>query len=320
MAARNEPRFVVRLFHPKGRYPRIRITQREGVFWADDEIVFCVTWSTRWNPVEEGAPYTEMDWLSPDELRFLGSIYLCELWDESHILFYPVPHYAPVINRITLDLTKAKILDGIRVLVQRELHSPLWPHTSALLQECATLRYAFADADQLDLSRQPLFWRNISTSDYVLLRGLSSLFKSDMLSRFSEFFEEATIQCFIALEASFQLILKRLKQEGVAQPNAKDAASWLHNHFDRHLGFQQPLERYFQEFYDQRVMTLHPSSRLGEFPYAPLMHDDYFHLRGSLRAILAYLVSGTHDKGFLAAVDKRGPSRAHLNDAKTDAV
>lgn len=317
MAARNEPRYVVRLFHPKGRYPRTRIAQREGLFLADDEIVFSVTLSARWNPLNEDAPYTEMDWLSPDELRFLGSIYLCELWHEAHILFYPMPHYSPVLNRTKIDLTANKTVDAIRELVQRGIHSPTWPHNAAALQECATLRYSFADPNQLDLSRQTLFWRNISLTDYVLLRGLSALFKSDMLSRYHEFFEEATISCFIALEASLQLILKRLKQEGVADPNAKDAASWLHKHFASHLGFKQPLERYFQEFYDQRVMTLHPSSRFGEFPYAPLMHDDYFHLRASLRSVFAYLVSDAHDKGFLAEAERLGAtiSAGTTNDA-----
>lgn len=304
MAARDEPHFVVRLLHPKGRYPRTRIAQPDALFSADEDIAFLVTWSTRWKPSDENAPYTEMDWLTPDEIRFLGSIYLCELWDEGHIWFYPVPHYAPVINRTRLDLTKPKIQDEIRWLIHREMYSPQLGAASHWLHECSTLRYSFSDLDKLDLSRQPQFWSGISTTDYVLLRGLSSLFKSDMLSRYSEFFEEATIQCFVALEASFQLIVKRLKKQGVSQPGAKHAAEWLHEHFDSQLGFQQPAERYFHEFYDQRVMTLHPSSRLGEFPYAPLMHDDYFHLRGSLRSIFAYLVLGAHDKGFLQAVAK----------------
>jgi hypothetical protein len=306
MAVRDEPRFVVRLLHPRGCYPRTRIAQRNALFWADNELAFFVTWSKRWRPTEENAPYTEMDWLTPEEIRFLGSIFLCELWDEGHISFYPVPHYAPIINRTALDLRKSKVQDEIRWLIQREMYSPQFSYASPKVYECSTLRYTLADPDRLDLSRQSEFWRNISTTDYVLLRGLSSLFKSDMLSRYSEFFEEATIQCFVALEASFQMIVRTLKKEGVSQPNAKHAAEWLHKHFDSHLGFQLPAERYFHEFYDQRVMTLHPSSRLGEFPYAPLMHDDYYHLRASLRSIFAYLVLGGHDKSFLEAAAKHG--------------
>jgi hypothetical protein len=134
-----------------------------------------------------------------------------------------------------------------------------------------------------------------------------------MLSRYSEFIEEATICCFISLEASFRIILRKLEVDGVKSPGAKDAARWLHEHFDSHLGFEAPLDRYFEEFYDQRVMTLHPSSRFGEFAYAPLAVDDYYHLRGSLRSIFGYLVSGKHDRGFISTVERRKDGR--WNDA-----
>ncbi|HJQ63898.1 MAG TPA: hypothetical protein VJ834_13665, partial [Burkholderiales bacterium] len=58
------------------------------------------------------------------------------------------------------------------------------------------------------------------------------------------------------------------------------------------------IERYFGEFYDQRIMTLHPASRFGDNPYAPLSHDDYFFLRNSLQQVFAYLVAGSHGPDF----------------------
>ena len=294
--------FVVRIYHPKGLYPRGRVAHRDALFYADDTIVFSVTRSVRWSSADKEAPCTEMDWLSLDELRLLGSIQLCERWGYGKVVFYPVPSYARVIDRRSLDLTSEAVAGEIRRLVTHDLHWPDRTFTSDLMRECLSLRYSFLDDGEIEMTRQEVFWNAISTSDYVLLRGLSSLFRSDMLSRHQEFFEEATMQCFVALDASFQLIVKKLKKAGLAQPTAKDAALWLHENFDSHLGFQAPLDRYFQEFYDQRVMTLHPASRLGETPYAPLMHDDYFHLRDSLRAIFAYLVSGKHDDGFAQAV------------------
>lgn len=304
MAARNERRFVVRVFHPRGQYPRGRVALPEGLFWAEDDIVFCVTLTQRWSCVDEDSPYTEMDWLTIDELRFIGSILFCEIDDNRTLAFYPVHHYSPVIKRKNLDLTKHSTAEEIRDLVIRDIACPQFGSQAAVLQECLRWRYALVPNDEVDLSRQQQFWQGIKTDDYLLLRGLSALMKSDMLSRYSEFFEEATISCFIALEASFRMIIKRLKAEGIPDPNAKDGAEWVHKHFDSLLGLSQPLERYFAEFYDQRVMTLHPSSRFGEFPYPPLMHDDYFHLRRSLRSIFAYLVSGDHDKGFRDAVER----------------
>jgi hypothetical protein len=274
MTARRERRFVVRVFHPRGQYPRGLVAQAEALYCADDEIVFCVTSTRLWSPIEDNAPYTEMDWITPDELRFIGSIYLCELWGGAKLMFYPVHDYSPVINRTQLDLTKHSTLDAVRNLVIQGIHFPgVAGQQAATLQECARQRYSLIPPEQVDLSRQVLLWRNIKTTDHLLLRGLNALMKSDMLSRHSEFFEEAIISCFIALEASFQMILKRLRIEGKRDPNARDAAEWLYEHFDKHLGIQKPLERYFAEFYDQRIMTLHPSSRFGEFPYAPLTHE-----------------------------------------------
>ena len=261
MASRREKRFIVRVFHPRGHYPRGIVAQANGLYCADDEIVFCVTSTRRWVPVDETCPYTEMDWMTPDELRFIGSIYLCELEGQQKLRLYPIHHYSPVINRRTLDLTKHSTLEAVRNLVILGIQFPKSPgYIAATLQECVSLRYSLIPSEQVDLSRQSLFWKNVKTNDHLLLRGLSALMKSDMLSCYPEFIEEATISCFIALEASFNMILKRLRIEGTHDPKAKDAAEWIHKHFDSHFGFPKPLERYFAEFYDQRVMTLHPSS------------------------------------------------------------
>jgi hypothetical protein len=65
------------------------------------------------------------------------------------------------------------------------------------------------------------------------------------------------------------------------------------------LGLAYPEDyRYFQEFYDNRTRTLHPGSRLGDFPYAPLAADDYNHLRSVLPGIFGYLVTGKHTPEF----------------------
>ena len=153
------------------------------------------------------------------------------------------------------------------------------------------------------MDRQSLYFAGISTRDYVMLRGISALIKSDMLSSYYEFFEEATVSAFIAMEASFRLITRKLEAEGVANPTAREAAKWLFDHFDKPMGIApNGVERYFEEFYEQRVMTLHPASRFGDTPYAPVSHADYYHLRRALREILGYLATGSHGPDFYAEV------------------
>lgn len=307
--ARQEKRYVVRVFHPRGQYPRGSLSLPEALYFADDEIAFCVTHTMRWVPGDVEAPYTEMDWVTPDELRLISSVLLCEMESEGRILFYPVHHYSPIVNRQKLDLTRPDTIQALKLLVLDGLRKPEFGYNSETLNQCLRWRYSLIDEAQADLTRQADYWRRINPADLLLLRGLSALIKADMLSRYSEFFEEATICCFISLEASFRLILKRLASGGVRDPGSKDAAHWLHEHFDSHTGHAAPLGRYFEEFYDQRVMTLHPSSRFGDFAYAPLAHDDYYHLRGSLRSIFGYLVSGKHDRGFLEEVERLRDSR-----------
>ena len=50
--------------------------------------------------------------------------------------------------------------------------------------------------------------------------------------------------------------------------------------------------RYFSEFYDDRIKTMHPSSRLGIFPVAPLAADDFYFLRQGLVEVYYWLITG----------------------------
>ena len=311
-ASFREQSYVVRVFHPRGQYPRTTILQPNAIYWADDELVFSVVHSIPWRAFDETAAYTEMDWLAPDELQFLGSILFCETRDDAPIKLYPVYGFAPRIARKTLDLTRPAVAQKIRDSIWLRLKHPTWGYHRPEISECLTLRYTLVAAERFNLERQPLYWSGISPKNYVLLRGISALLKSDMLSSYYEFYEEATIAAFIAMEASFRLILRQIQVEGVKQPTAQDAARWLFEHFDKPMGLPEPtIERYFEEFYDQRVMTLHPSSRFGDNPYAPVSHDDYYHLRSSLREVLAYVAAGSHGPDFYADVKQaRGPFNA----------
>lgn len=279
----------------------------DALYLADEEGVFCITYTMQGNAEDVEGPYTEMDLLSPEELRFIASIYLCEIRDEAAFRFYPVSHYAPVLNRTKLDLSKPSTVEAARQLVIRGLDFPEYGHYAPVLQECHRLRYDLVDRRYSGLERQPAMLQGIKKSDKVLLRGINALIKADMLSCYSEFTEEATISCFVAMDASFQLILNRLRSEGMRNPTAKDAAKWVYRHFDSQFGHAEPSDPYFAEFYEQRIQTLHSSNRFGEFLYAPLMVDDFYHLRDSLRSIFAYIVSGEHDRGFLEEVRKYGP-------------
>lgn len=300
----SQPTYVIRIFHPRGQYPRGKIALANALFWADEEIVFSVTHSKLWREHDDNAPSTEMDWLDPEELRFLGSIMFMEHDESPAIRLYPIYKHGPRLGVKHLDFSSAAVLDKLRRTVWIHVNHPPW--YAHELGDCNRLRYSLIDPVQLNVGGHQSYWKGIGTDDYVMLRGINALMKADMLVCYHEFMEEAIVSAFIAMDASFQLILRALAKQGKKSPSAHDAALWLHEHFNEPMGLPRPtVEKYFEETYRQRIMTLHPASRLGDHPYAPVMADDFYLLRRDLRQILAYLASGSHDPNFLETVAKK---------------
>ncbi len=291
---RNEFAFRVRLFSPRGQYPRGICANENSLYIADDEIVFSVVFAKPYDQLTSNFPYSEMVWATPQEVRFWGSILLCEDADGPKILLYPEHLTFALLDSQFLDLRDADTQLELRRLVINEIKSR---------GEKSVLRDLFYN--DVNLARQTEFLNKIADTDDVLLRGITCLIKCDMLSRYYEFTEEATIAGFISLEASFSLIVNMLKARGIANPSAADAGRWLDDTFNRPLGIDPGERKYFEELYEQRVITMHPSSRYGDCPYAPLTVDDLFGLRQDLREVFAYLVSGCHGPEFNRRLKER---------------
>ncbi len=50
--------------------------------------------------------------------------------------------------------------------------------------------------------------------------------------------------------------------------------------------------KWFEAYYEQRVMSFHPDSRYGIVPHAPLYWDDQSHLYRDMIVILRFLICG----------------------------
>ena len=93
---------------------------------------------------------------------------------------------------------------------------------------------------------------------------------------------------FISLEASFRLVLRRLKADGNPEPTAADAAIFLHDTFnDVHR-----LEKYFEEDYERRIISFHPESRFGTYSTPPFFVDDFYFLFNDLLEVYRFLLIG----------------------------
>jgi hypothetical protein len=297
---RKEKAYRVMLFRDLGSYPRGTIYVPNGFFHADDEIVFSVVHGNDWNQLDPELPYSEFDWASSEEIRLLASILLCEKRDDPYVSFYPLVSFSPHLDARRIDLSTTEAVVRVRTLLMETGRTAEDNYDRNRISSCLGKPFSLIAPERYNLERLRLYWDNLSPSDYVVVRGVYSLIKCDMLCCHYEFWEEALLALYIALEASFQLVLIVLVADGISNPNAHDAAVWLHEHFDKPFGLSAPdgIEKYFEEFYEERIMTLHPSNRFGDYPFSPTMHDDVNHLRRALREIFAYIVSGSHGPDF----------------------
>jgi hypothetical protein len=291
--------YRVRLFDPRGIYPAGTKFVPNGFFHADDDLVFSVVRGEDWTRLDSEIPYSEFDWASPQELRLFASMMFCEKREDRRMCLYPL-RYGHRLDVRKLDLTRIDTVNRLKDFVLEEVRKPDRYGAPSDFLRRSTRPYDLESDSTFAFDRLLTFWHGMGDLDFLLLRGAYALMKADMLTSHLEFYEEGIVSCYIALDASYAYILGVLKAQGIKNPTANDAQMWVHNCFDKAFGLPEPSEtsRYFEDFYRDRIMTLHPSSRFGEVPYAPIMHGDYIHLRRSLREIFAYLVSGEHGEDY----------------------
>ncbi|KUY59297.1 hypothetical protein WS45_08430 [Burkholderia sp. RF2-non_BP3] len=277
-----------------------------GLFHADEDMAFAVTHGSGW-PDFEHLPYSEVDWLEPEVVRLLGSIMLAEDEDGSILRrFYPVPHAGFEIDEERLDLTNSTTAKLVKAALVDTIDRVEWPpYIRANWEACLGRSFDLIDPSASSKRLQRRYYAAFSHENHILMRGIQALIKSDMLARHLEFQEEATIAAFIALDASFEMVIRHLRQTGLKNPGSREAGDWLYKTFDEPLGLSaaQGL-KYFEEFYEQRIQTIHPGSRFGDAPFAPVMTDDWVHLRIMLPQVFGYLLLQEHAPHFMRRVEE----------------
>ena len=131
-------------------------------------------------------------------------------------------------------------------------------------------------------------YNNIDTNDSLVIRGIYTLIKAGMLKTHYQFLEEAIYSLFITMEVSYRLVLRELKNQGNKNPTSQDAMTYIQDAFyDIHR-----VDKYFEYYYEGRIMSLHPESRFGIHPHAPLAVDDCYELFNDMIEVYAFLICG----------------------------
>lgn len=282
------PTHIARVMSPSGVYPDRTIATEETLFFIERSICFSVV---KYDDEENTSLsyYSEVEWASMREIAFYSTILLSTKREESYVAIYPYryPFHLYVNESLQDKRVQRKIKNTIVNLLGNkrfEIYAPRGMATPPVV-----------NGDAYDLRKNSIRQAWVSTlasaidiNDHLLIRGLSTLLRAIMLWQHHHFAEEAINTLFISLDASFQIILRKLEAKGNKNPTAVDAGQYI-----SHLFYEESTDmRYFEGFYESRIMSLHPKSRFGIFPHAPLYIDDFTHLRDSLIEIYANLIGG----------------------------
>lgn len=287
---------VARLCSPLGQYPTGCFgTSDEGYLFSDDAVLTAV----RYTQLQRSDDYySEVEWAEPHEIRLFASLALARESGEGAIIIYPLPlAYYPNLNE-TVVLGDASLLEDLKQAliseIKRTRRRNSW-YYRALVGPPFISRRRYNDCGRgFAQPRYEQLLAAIQLDDYLVVRALSTWIRSSMLACHYQFIEEAITTLFISMEASFRLVLRRLRELGNPEPNSRDAAQFVGQAFN-----EAPLDHYLQEYYESRIKTFHPESRFGIYPHAPLMVDDFYHLHESLRDLYVYLLIGYVDPEYL---------------------
>lgn len=288
---------IARVLSPKGVYPAKSVVFTNCVYVADEDLAFSVVRTEQ--PMED-EPYSELQFLSRSEVRLYGALMLSVDREESYVAFYPFPYGIRLLCD-DADGSVDELLKVVKPLILKaitapDVHHPGYPAPARNPYRSTDIplpalvggtKYDFREKG-IDYELAQRLFDSIDPRDDLAVRGVATFMKAAMLHFHYEFFEEATNTLFISLEASFRLVLRRLRESGKVNPTAKDAATFIHDAFSD----VYRLEKYFEEDYEKRIFSFHPESRIGTYAFPPLAADDYYCLYDGLLEVFAFLLTG----------------------------
>jgi hypothetical protein len=276
---------TVRLLSPLGVYPIQGFRHREGAMVLSPDVC-CILTAFKKIELPEHY-YSEIEFLSPFEVRLLASVILSHVPDSGSFCLYPTQFAMERPDR-GVDLSESGGLDELltefRVFVQEERPYPDL-HNPPLIGGRA---YSFNEHADLRHEHQHEIFSAIDVSDHLMTRGLGSLIRAFMLFSFGEFNESAGMSLWVSMEASLEIVKGILRAHGIERPTAKDAGEFLDDAVDN----QFASAGYFTDYYEDRIKTVHPASRYGVFPGAGLAHDDVWELGIDLVHLYDFLITG----------------------------
>ena len=265
----------VRLLRPGFEYPAHGFKHHDALYYPSEEVVFLVT---KRQPSNYGDDvYTEVAIWSPDEIRLLGTLTLSVPEGGGIPVF--APWYGSVLRDIPFssDLSSDSIIESCRgaaIALQVE-HEQSNRNT-----------YILRTLHRSDPSVEKDLFENIDPRDGILMRGLYTLIKSQLLMHAYDFMEEAFMNLQVSREAALQIIREHLHFLGNPNPSYRDAHNYIRSNFQ--MG--EPLVEYLELQHEKWIETKHPMSVYGA-EWAPFVEaEDIYETYGCLISIYRHIV------------------------------
>lgn len=271
---------VVRVYLPQGLYPAKSFLHERAAFHVLDDIVFSVIRISR--PNDE---WLERPWSFPDEIRLMAAVALSTdggmLYPYPSSLTFSLSGHGRRLKTPELGLEVAELLRAELPKVDRNvIRDP----------DLLALPPAKYETNEMNFRHEHMttLFNAIDVRDDLMIRGLGALLKGPLLSQHHCFHTEACFSLHVAMEASGVMIRQHLEAEG--KPSSYvDAGDFIAEAF----GQNDRGIKYFQDFYDDRIVTSHPESRHGIFADAPLAADDFYDLYHNLIEVYDFILTGT---------------------------
>lgn len=266
----------VRLLRPGFEYPNRSFKHHDALYYPSEDAVFIVT---KRRPSSFSANvFTEVAIWMPEEIRLLGTLALSIPEGGGRVTFAPWYGLSIPEIPITSDLSSDNIIAAC-------LESAIQLYASH--EDANRSPYVLRETNRSDSDVEYNLFENIDPEDGLLLRGLYTLLKSQLLiSSDLGFMEEAFMNLQISREAAFQIIRGHLQYIGNPKPSQQDVYNYIRLNFQMGEHLVKDLEMQ----HDSWLETKHPLSPFGAEWASSLMADDVFEPYDPLISIYRHIV------------------------------
>ncbi len=277
-----EKGFRVRLMSPLGRYPADSFCSESAALIISPEICFSIVRMRRntWG-------FAEREVLTELEIPLFGSILLAGEDGQPHLYPYPTGHSV----FLEIDFFEDRHILECRASLLDRIQKKICDYPADFFHQPPSLdgvKYDLVPSQGADDDRRFVLRHLQTTTNPIVLRGVSCLLKARMAFQYHEFGEAACIFLWIALDAAHSLVLQTLRETGVANPTSEDAARY----FEKISGYGAYWEKFFEDDYENRIRAIHPDNRFGAEVIPQFQADDFYELNEMLILLFYFFVTG----------------------------